>query len=76
MDSFDHLRRRLTSSDDELRRMNSEHRECESRLQILGEKPTLSEKEEYEERMLKKRKLLLKDRMAERIRTMEGGRRT
>lgn len=75
MDSFDHLRRRFSSSDDELRRMNTEHRACEARLQILGEKSALSEKEEYEERLLKKRKLFLKDRMAERIRTMEGGRR-
>ena len=72
MDSFDHLRRRLSSSDEELRRMNTEHRACESRLQILGEKSMLSEQEEFEERMLKKRKLFLKDRMADRIRNLEG----
>lgn len=75
MDSFDQLRRRFSSTDEDLRRMNTEHRACEARLEILGEKQMLSQEEEYEERTLKKRKLFLKDRMAERLRSIEAGRR-
>lgn len=72
MDSFEQLRRRLASQDDEFRRINVEHRACEARLAILAEKSALSEREEVEEKLLKKRKLHLKDRMAERIRSWES----
>lgn len=69
MDSRDQLRRRIASVDEDFKRMNGEHQACEARLEILGEKHTLSQDEAYEERLLKKRKLYLKDRMAEKIRS-------
>ena len=62
------LRRRLSKEDEDFRRMAEEHHQHESRLAILSQKRTLSPEEEVEEKTLKKRKLHLKDQMAERIR--------
>lgn len=76
MDSFEQLRRRLSSEDDEFRRINSEHHACEARLALLAEKPALSTEEEFEEKKLKKRKLFLKDRMFDRIRSWETAQHT
>jgi uncharacterized protein YdcH (DUF465 family) len=50
-------------SDPEFRRLHDEHRDHEQRLQALAAKSHLSEEEEFEEKRLKKEKLLLKDRM-------------
>jgi len=49
--------------DPEFRRLHDEHRSHEERLSVLAAKPRLSEEEEFEEKRLKKEKLLLKDRM-------------
>lgn len=48
---------------EEYRRLNHEHGECEGRLNALTDKVVLSTEEELEEKNLKKRKLELKDRM-------------
>lgn len=62
----------LADQDPEFRLWAEEHRTCESRLQELTTKPDISVDEEIEEKRLKKRKLHLKDQMAERIRTYES----
>jgi hypothetical protein len=50
-------------SSEEYRRLAQEHHDYESRLSVLSEKAVLTEEEEVEERLLKKKKLHLKDRM-------------
>lgn len=48
---------------DEYHRLVQEHHTYESRLSTLSEKAVLSEDEEVEERLLKKKKLHIKDRL-------------
>lgn len=62
----------LSDEDPEFRQWADEHRRCETRLSELSSKPDISTDEELEEKTLKKRKLHLKDQMAERIRTYES----
>ena len=62
----------LSTEDSEFRQWVEEHHACESRLGELGNKPQVTIEEEMEEKTLKKRKLHLKDQMAERIRTYES----
>lgn len=66
------IQRILTSQDPEFRQWAEEHRTCETRLHELTNKHEISPDEELEEKMLKKRKLHLKDQMAERIRSYES----
>jgi len=61
----------LSDEDPEFRQWADEHRQCESRLTELTSKSDISIDEELEEKTLKKRKLHLKDQMAERIRSHE-----
>ena len=61
----------LSSEDPEFRSWIEEHHRCESRLNELTSKNEVSAEEEIEEKTLKKRKLRLKDQMAERIRNYE-----
>jgi uncharacterized protein YdcH (DUF465 family) len=53
----------LSDLDPEFRRLHAEHRSHEERLSVLAAKSRLSEEEEFEEKRLKKEKLLLKDQM-------------
>ena len=53
----------LTEVDAEYRRLHDAHQDHEHRLQTLAGKSTLSPEEEFEEKRLKKEKLLLKDQM-------------
>lgn len=62
----------LADEDPEFRQWADEHRRCETRLHELTSKNDISVDEEMEEKTLKKRKLHLKDQMAERIRTYES----
>ena len=62
----------LSTEDAEFRHWVEEHHACESRLSELASKPQVTIEEEMEEKTLKKRKLHLKDQMAERIRTYES----
>ena len=62
----------LTSEDAEFRQWIEEHHHCEARLNELTAKPEISPDEEFEEKTLKKRKLHLKDQMADRIRSYEN----
>lgn len=59
------LRELLLQSDDEYRQLAAKHHELEDRLNELSAKNYLSEPEQLEEVTLKKRKLHLKDRMAD-----------
>jgi uncharacterized protein YdcH (DUF465 family) len=64
----DQIKELLAREDVEFRAMLEEHHRYEEKLSILAVKHTLSEDEEIEEKLLKKRKLHLKDQMFERIR--------
>jgi uncharacterized protein YdcH (DUF465 family) len=65
------IQRILSTEDDEFRQWIEEHHRCESRLTELATKNQVTLDEELEEKTLKKRKLLLKDQMAARIRSYE-----
>ncbi len=66
------IQRILSDSDPQFRQWAEEHHRCESRLHELTIKNEITADEEFEEKTLKKRKLHLKDQMAERIRTYES----
>ncbi|MDQ3280498.1 MAG: YdcH family protein [Acidobacteriota bacterium] len=65
------IQRILSDEDPEFRSWADEHRQCETRLNELSSKSEINSDEELEEKTLKKRKLHLKDQMAERIRSYE-----
>jgi uncharacterized protein YdcH (DUF465 family) len=58
----------LADADPEFRQWAEEHRRCETRLSELTSKHEISVDEEIEEKTLKKRKLHLKDQMADKMR--------
>ncbi len=62
----------LLESNDEYRQLATKHHELEDRLHELTSKHYLSDNEHIEEVTLKKRKLQLKDRMEELVRTHRG----
>lgn len=62
----------LTTEDPEFRQWLEEHHRCEHRLSELTEKNEVTDEEQLEEKVLKKRKLFLKDQMAQRIRKYES----
>lgn len=62
----------LADQDPQFRTWAEEHRRCETRLGELTSKSEISTEEEIEEKTLKKRKLHLKDQMAERMRSYES----
>ncbi len=62
----------LTTEDPEFRQWVEEHHQCEDRLNQLISKSQITAEEEIEEKQLKKRKLHLKDQMAQRIRTYDN----
>ena len=62
----------LSDADPEFRQLAEEHRKCDTRLTELTSKQDITTDEEIEEKLLKKRKLRLKDQMAERIRSYES----
>ena len=66
------IQRILSSEDEEFQKWIEEHHACESRLSELSSKREVTTDEELEEKTLKKRKLHLKDQMAERIRSYEA----
>jgi uncharacterized protein YdcH (DUF465 family) len=66
------IQQMLSDDDPEFRQWADEHRRCETRLNELTAKSDISTDEELEEKTLKKRKLHLKDQMAERIRSYES----
>ncbi|MBM3791910.1 MAG: DUF465 domain-containing protein [Acidobacteria bacterium] len=61
------VREKLMLSDDEFRRLASEHQNYAQELEKLSHRSYLTEDERIQEITLKKKKLLLKDRMQSRI---------
>jgi uncharacterized protein YdcH (DUF465 family) len=57
------LKERLSQEDPEFKRVSALHRAHEKRLQELNRKSHLSEEEEHELKELKKKKLVLKDKL-------------
>lgn len=55
----------LQGSDDEYSLLLKEHQDCETRLEELRKKVSLSEEDELAEKQIKRHKLFLKDRMEE-----------
>jgi len=72
MSDFAEIQRILADADPEFRTWSEEHRQCENRLRELTAKSEVTVDEEMEEKTLKKRKLRLKDQMADRIRSYEA----
>jgi len=72
MSDFAEIQRTLADADPEFRTWAEEHRMCENRLRELTGKTDITVDEEMEEKTLKKRKLRLKDQMAERIRSFDS----
>ena len=62
----------LSQEDEQFRNWVEEHHTCEARLIELSAKKEVTTEEEVEEKTLKKRKLHLKDQMADRIRSYES----
>ena len=62
----------LAAEDPEFRQWVEEHHQCEDRLNELIGTRDVTVDLELEEKTLKKRKLLLKDQMAARIRSYES----
>lgn len=65
------IQRILSDQDPEFRQWAEEHHQCETRLSELTSRSDISIDDELEEKSLKKRKLHLKDQMAERVRNYE-----
>ena len=59
----------LLQTDDQYRQLAEQHHQLDDRLHQLTERHYLSDSEQIEESILKKRKLALKDRMEEMART-------
>lgn len=66
------IQRILSDQDPEFRQWADEHRQCENRLSELTSRTDITVDDELEEKSLKKRKLHLKDQMAERVRSYES----
>ena len=65
------IQRILSDQDPEFRQWADEHRRCESRLSELTSRTDITVDDDLEDKSLKKRKLHLKDQMAERVRNYE-----
>jgi uncharacterized protein len=57
------LQNQLLKENDEYRKLAEEHQSYDNQLEDLSSKHFLSEDEQLQEKMLKKKKLLLKDQM-------------
>jgi hypothetical protein len=57
------LKKLLLKENKEFKELYDKHQECEKKLKELQGKLYLSEKEKYKEKILKKEKLALKDKM-------------
>ncbi len=58
------LREELLTNNEEFRSLHEKHQDCEHQLIELHQKSLLSEKDELEEKQIKRQKLFLKDQMA------------
>jgi uncharacterized protein YdcH (DUF465 family) len=60
---FEELKRQLLQTDEEFRELATQHHDLDEKLHTLATRNYLSEPEQLEEVVLKKRKLQLKDQM-------------
>ena len=60
---FEEMKQQLLQSNDEFRRLATQHHDLDERIHNLATRQYLSEPEQLEEVTLKKRKLQLKDQM-------------
>jgi hypothetical protein len=65
---FEEMKKQLLESNDEFRQLATLHHDLDERIHNLATRPYLSEPEQLEEVILKKKKLLLKDQMASMMR--------
>ena len=65
---FEEMKKRLLESNDEFRRLATQHHDLDERIHTLATRQYLSEPEQLEEVTLKKRKLQLKDQMESMLR--------
>lgn len=65
---FEAMKQQLLESNDEFRQLATLHHDLDERIHNLATRPYLSEPEQLEEVILKKKKLLLKDQMASMMR--------
>jgi uncharacterized protein YdcH (DUF465 family) len=68
MPDFEELKRKLLQSDEEFRRLATQHHDLDEKIHNLASRHYLSEPEQLEEVTLKKRKLQLKDQMEDMLR--------
>jgi uncharacterized protein YdcH (DUF465 family) len=67
------LKHQLLDNNEEYRQLATKHHELDDRLHELTSKHYLSDSEQLEESTIKKRKLLLKDRMESIVREFRDG---
>jgi uncharacterized protein YdcH (DUF465 family) len=60
---FEEMKKQLLDSNDEFRRLATQHHDLDERIHSLASRQYLSEPEQLEEVTLKKQKLQLKDKM-------------
>jgi uncharacterized protein YdcH (DUF465 family) len=65
---FEEMKQQLLESNDEFRRLATQHHDLDERIHNLAIRQYLSEPEQLEEVTLKKRKLQLKDQMESMLR--------
>lgn len=65
---FEEMKKQLLESNDEFRRLATQHHDLDERIHNLATRQYLSEPEQLEEVTLKKRKLQLKDQMESMLR--------
>ncbi len=65
-------RARLRDSNEEFRRLDTEHHEYEQQLEQIANRRPFTQQDWFEENVVKKRKLLIKDRMAVLARAVEA----
>lgn len=69
---FEELKRKLLQTDEEFRRLASQHHDLDEKIHSLAARHYLTEPEQIEESTLKKRKLQLKDQMETILRRHSG----
>ena len=69
---FDAMKQQLLESNDEFRRLATQHHDLDDRIHNLAARQYLSEPEQLEEVTLKKRKLQLKDQMENMLRHLRS----
>ena len=70
---FEELKRKLLQTDEEFRRLATQHQDLDEKIHNLAARHYLSQPEQIEEVTLKKRKLQLKDQMESILRRASTG---